>query len=378
MRRPMDRRRKPRLHFPRVEAVGAGQQAIAPPRRRFDHVAVGPELFDPLPHRRAALPAARAHRLARDVPFRLAQGLRESGSSSKSPILHQNAHVHPLEGPRQCVIMIARGQFGAPRRPLPDRTSAAQKRRRCTLWIHVLYARFPFSWWLPWLLQAPSHGSGNEPGVLHAQPSETPVVRAALPGALDAAMGNPYLIADIAERVTPAVVYIEVTWPAPERSVAEPVANDPFFRLLFFFPFNPWPETPRPQISRGTGFIISEEGYILTNQHVVGNPGDGQTMRVKLTPPTSRARSKRRSSAPTTSWTWQCCKIEKPRGLDRLPTMPLGDSDASRPGEWVDRHRQPLRRAVRAHRHRGRPLRQGPRDRDLRPDRAALRRPTPT
>jgi len=42
---------------------------------------------------------------------------------------------------------------------------------------------------------------GNEPGVLHAQPSETPVVRAALPGGpRRREWANPYLIADIAER----------------------------------------------------------------------------------------------------------------------------------------------------------------------------------
>jgi len=175
---------------------------------------------------------------------------------------------------------------------------------------------------------------GNEPGVLHAQPSETPVVRAALPGALDAAMGNPYLIADIAERVTPAVVYIEVTWPAPERSSRNPFANDPFFRDFFWF--NPWPETPRgPQISRGSGFIISEEGYILTNQHVVGNPGDGQKVTVKLHTPDFQGEVEARIVGADYGLDLAVLQIDKPRGLDKLPTVPLGDSDASRPGEWV-------------------------------------------
>src|SRR5690554_3444474 len=72
-------------------------------------------------------------------------------------------------------------------------------------------------------------------------------------------MVNPYHIADVAEKVTPSVVYIEVTWPAQQR--ARSPFNDPFFRE--FFPFNPWPDAS-PQTSRGTGFIIDQEGHILT------------------------------------------------------------------------------------------------------------------
>lgn len=145
-------------------------------------------------------------------------------------------------------------------------------------------------------------------------------------------VNNPYLIADVAERVTPAVVYIEVTHPAPERRSTSPF-SDPFFRD-FFWPFFPWPDQgPRP--SRGSGFIIDEEGHILTNQHVVGDPGAGQKVVVKLDTGDFKGEVEAQILGSDYLLDLAVLKIEKPEGLERLPTIPLGDSDASRPGEWV-------------------------------------------
>ena len=173
---------------------------------------------------------------------------------------------------------------------------------------------------------------GNEQGILHAQSAEQSQEILSYP--VELAMGNPYLIADIAERVTPAVVYIEAEWPAPERQVRNPIANDPFFRDLFWF--SPWPQTPQgPTIQRGSGFIISEDGYILTNQHVVGNPGDNQKITVKLHTPNFQGSVEATLVGADYRLDLAVLKIDKPDGLDKLPTIPLGDSDKSRPGEWV-------------------------------------------
>lgn len=189
----------------------------------------------------------------------------------------------------------------------------------------LLVAAFAFAAALAWM--------GNSPTVLHAQSGEHGAATSQLvPESLG--MGNPYLIADIAERVTPAVVYIEATWPAPEVRTRNPFANDPFFRDFFWF--SPWPDTPRgPQVQRGTGFIISEEGYILTNQHVVGDPGDEQTITVKLNTPEFQGEVEAELIGADYRLDLAVLKIEKPEELNRLPTVPLGDSDASRPGEWV-------------------------------------------
>jgi len=173
---------------------------------------------------------------------------------------------------------------------------------------------------------------GEAPPVLHAQSGAQEQQVPPVPAALG--MGDPYLIADIAERVTPAVVYIEAEWPVPERQARNPFANDPFFRDFFWF--RPWPDTPRtPQVQRGTGFIISEEGYILTNQHVVGNPGEDQKITVKLNTPKFQGEVEAELVGADYRLDLAVLKIEKPEGLDQLPTVPLGDSDASRPGEWV-------------------------------------------
>ncbi|HEX6971975.1 MAG TPA: trypsin-like peptidase domain-containing protein [Limnochordia bacterium] len=152
--------------------------------------------------------------------------------------------------------------------------------------------------------------------------------------ALISSLGDPYAIADIAERATPAVVFITVTYPRQARDQLP--FDDPFFRQFF----GPWfgPFTP-PQggqaVARGTGFIIDQDGHILTNQHVVGNRGDGQEIKVKLTTPGFSGEVPATLLGSDYRLDLAVLRIEKPRGVNRLPVLPLGNSDESRPGEWV-------------------------------------------
>ncbi|MEW6046202.1 MAG: trypsin-like peptidase domain-containing protein [Bacillota bacterium] len=137
-------------------------------------------------------------------------------------------------------------------------------------------------------------------------------------------LGGAYVLADIAEQVSPAVVFVSVKFPRPTET-----ARDPFFE--FFFGPMPSPE----QTSAGTGFIISEDGYILTNQHVVGNVGDNQKITVKLSLPDFSAEVPAQMVGSNYALDLAILKIPKPRGLDKLPVAKLGDSDRTRPGEWV-------------------------------------------
>jgi serine protease Do len=146
---------------------------------------------------------------------------------------------------------------------------------------------------------------------------------------------NPYLIADVAEQVSPAVVFVSAEWP-PVKQPENPFAQDPFFRYFFgdFFPFPVPPGDSVPR-SAGTGFIIDEKGYILTNQHVVGDVGEDQTIKVRITTPEYSGEVEAELLGADYKLDLAVLQIEKPKELAKLPVVALGDSDQSRPGEWV-------------------------------------------
>jgi Do/DeqQ family serine protease len=118
-----------------------------------------------------------------------------------------------------------------------------------------------------------------------------------------------------AQRASAAVVSIN-TSKAPQRN---PQASDPWFRFFF------GDQGGQAQVGLGSGVIISPEGYILTNNHVVDNADE-----IEVTLNDSRsARAKVIGTDPDSDLA--VLKVD----LDRLPVIALGNSDALQVGDQV-------------------------------------------
>ena len=117
-----------------------------------------------------------------------------------------------------------------------------------------------------------------------------------------------------ARKAAPAVVSINTS-----KEVRHPRSNDPWFQFFFGEQGN------QPQAGLGSGVIISADGYILTNNHVVEGADD-----IDVVLNDSRhARAKVIGTDPETDLA--ILKID----LDKLPVIVLGNSDALQVGDQV-------------------------------------------
>ncbi len=167
-------------------------------------------------------------------------------------------------------------------------------------------------------------------------------VEAQTDGAPQSFDGAPQSFAELAEKVSPAVVNI-TTSTQVERNVQGPVVPEGSPFEDFFRDFldrdgpngrpDGAPRGPRRSQALGSGFVVSEDGYIVTNNHVIANADEimveffsGNELEAEVV-----------GTDPNTDLA--LLKVESDEGL---PYVPWGDSDEARVGDWVMAMGNPL------------------------------------
>ena len=145
----------------------------------------------------------------------------------------------------------------------------------------------------------PVAGSTGTISILEAPPAPAGQT---VPGSFSAAV----------KKAAPAVVSINTT-------ARNPYGNDPWFRFFF------GDRGDQPQAGLGSGVIMSPEGYVLTNNHVV----EGADAIEVVLQDARRTPAKVIGTDPESDLA--VLKID----LDKLPVMTLGDSDALQVGDQV-------------------------------------------
>ncbi|RYE04504.1 MAG: trypsin-like serine protease, partial [Sphingomonadales bacterium] len=139
--------------------------------------------------------------------------------------------------------------------------------------------------------------------------------------------GAPMSFADMVAKLQPAVVNISTTQRVKVDNV-NPFAGTPFEQ------FGPQggPTTQKAE-SLGSGFIISADGYVVTNNHVIsaGNQKGVVVESITVTLP-DRREFKARLIGNDTLSDLAVLKID---GQTNLPFVKFGDSSATRVGDWV-------------------------------------------
>ncbi|MFG0273767.1 MAG: DegQ family serine endoprotease [Phycisphaerales bacterium] len=156
--------------------------------------------------------------------------------------------------------------------------------------------------------------------------------------AIEMAEGLSQAFEHVANVVTPSVVTVQAARriePAQRRQqIPDAFRNSPFGDEFFerFFGGPAQPRQPYVQQGQGTGFIVSEDGYILTNNHVVAGATE---LRIVLSDDSTYDATIVGTDPQTDV---AVLKVE----ASGLPALAFGDSDDLRVGQWVVAAGSPL------------------------------------
>src|SRR6056297_709872 len=130
--------------------------------------------------------------------------------------------------------------------------------------------------------------------------------------------------ADIPAEVDAGVVKITTITKRSQSELQNPLYDDPFFRYFFG---DQLPDLPENIEGYGSGFIVTENGFIVTNEHVIH---DADEIKVNMN-------EMEKSIPAEVIWTdynldLAVIKVDVDK---KLKTIPLGDSENIRPGDWA-------------------------------------------
>jgi serine protease Do len=161
----------------------------------------------------------------------------------------------------------------------------------------------------------------NQPAGAQTAQNEPGTIQATAPKA-----GAPMSFADMVAKLQPAVVNISTTQRVTMN--ANPLAGTPF---EMFGQQGGGQSVTRKAESLGSGFIISHDGYVVTNNHVISAGQQGATVEsIKVTLPDRREFTAKLIGKDAQS-DLAVLKIEG----TNLPFVKFGDSNGTRVGDWV-------------------------------------------
>lgn len=141
--------------------------------------------------------------------------------------------------------------------------------------------------------------------------------------------GAPASFADLTEQLQPAVVNIAT------RQKIEVASNNPFAGTPFADLFGQRGQPQQPQTqeaqSLGSGFIVSADGYVVTNNHVVSPEGSGTVEEITVTTVDGTEYEAKLVGADEQS----DLAVLKISGTKPFPFVHFGDSTHARVGDWV-------------------------------------------
>lgn len=151
------------------------------------------------------------------------------------------------------------------------------------------------------------------------------------------AQARPDSLADLAEKISPSVVNITTSTVVAGQAGPNPIVPEGSPFEDFFKEFQDQNrgkgDRPRRSSALGSGFVISEDGYIVTNNHVIESADEivieffgGEELEAKVV-----------GTDPNTDIALLKVEADKP-----LPYVNFGNSDKARVGDWVMAMGNPL------------------------------------